>query len=64
MKWIRDGEELRTGGRYSVSVGERHAFLTIKNAQKCDDGPYRLQLDNDLGSDHAVLKLAVNGKLD
>nr|KAG5709145.1 hypothetical protein BaRGS_028601 [Batillaria attramentaria] len=59
VKWIRDGEELH-GSRYHHEVTERHAILTIKNASKDDDGPYRLQLENNLGSDSAVIKIQVN----
>lgn len=42
-------------------MGERHAILTVHNAERKDDGPYRLQLDNDLGTDSAIIKVAVNG---
>lgn len=45
-----------------MDVGERHAILTIKNAEKTDEGPYRLQLENELGQDSAVIKVDVNGK--
>lgn len=48
--------------RFHSEVTERHAILTIKDASKLDDGPYRLSLENDLGSDSAVLKVQVNGK--
>ena len=62
IKWIRDSDELTNGGRYKIDVGDRHAFLTIKKADKADDGPYRLTLENDLGSDSAVIKVQVNGE--
>lgn len=61
VQWIRDGEEVR-GGKFKVEVGDRHAFLYIKDAQKMDEGPYRLQLENDLGTDSAVIKIQVNGR--
>jgi serine/threonine protein kinase len=60
VKWIRDTEELRNSGRYNIEVGDRHAFLTIKKGDKADDGPYRLTLENDLGTDSAVIKIQVN----
>ncbi|XP_055900297.1 twitchin-like isoform X6 [Biomphalaria glabrata] len=63
VKWIRDNEELR-GSRFHQEVTERHAILTIKDASKLDDGPYRLQLDNELGSDSVVLKVQVNDRPD
>ena len=61
VRWFKDNQELSTGGRYRVDIGERHAFLYIAKADKCDDGPYRLTLENDLGSDSAVLKVQING---
>ncbi|KAL8579176.1 hypothetical protein ACOMHN_010760 [Nucella lapillus] len=63
VKWIRDGEELH-GARYHHEVTERHAILTIKDASKDDDGPYRLFLENNLGSDSAVLKIQINDRPD
>ena len=62
VKWVRDTVEMKSGGRFNIEVGDRHAFLTIKAADKADDGPYRLVLENDLGSDSAVIKVQVNGK--
>ncbi|ESO91797.1 hypothetical protein LOTGIDRAFT_121777 [Lottia gigantea] len=63
VKWIRDGDELR-GAHYDSEVTERHAILTIKQASKDDDGPYRLQLENDLGTDSTVIKIQVNDRPD
>lgn len=62
VKWIRDGEELR-GSHYHIEITDRHAILTIKDANKDDDGPYRLSLENDLGADSAIIKIQINGKI-
>ena len=62
VKWLRDGQELSDSNKYKVEVGPRHAFLTIRKADKNDDGPYRLQLENDLGSDSAMIKIQINGE--
>jgi len=43
-------------------VTERHALLTIKDADKTDGGTYKLQLENSLGSDSANITFTVNGK--
>ena len=51
----------QNGGRYSIEVGDRHAFLTIRGADKGDMGDYKLTLTNDLGSDNATIKVQVNG---
>ena len=61
VKWLRGDNELKTGDKYKVDVGERHAILTIRNSDRMDDGPYRLELENDLGTDSAIIKIAING---
>ncbi|CAH1785276.1 unnamed protein product [Owenia fusiformis] len=63
VKWIRDGEDL-SGGKYKIEVTDRHAFLTIRKSEKADEGPYRLQLENDLGEDHAIIKIQINDRPD
>ena len=60
-KWFRDSNEVQSGDKYKVEIGDRHAMLTIRNSDRFDDGPYRLQLENDIGQDSAIIKLAVNG---
>ncbi|RUS77263.1 hypothetical protein EGW08_014977, partial [Elysia chlorotica] len=54
----------RSHARFHSEITERHAILTIKDASKLDDGPIRLQLENDLGSDSAVLKVQINDRPD
>ena len=58
---MRDNNELKNNEKYKIEIGERHAILTIKNADRSDDGPYRIQCENDLGTDSAIIKIAVNG---
>ena len=50
------------GRNYIQEVTEHHAILTIKEANREDDGPYRLTLENELGTDSAVIKIQVNGE--
>ena len=59
--FFRDNTEIKNSDKYKVEIGERHAILTIKHSDRTDDGPYRLQCENDLGSDSAIIKLAING---
>ena len=61
IRWSKDNVDLSTEGRYRVEIGERHAFLYVSKADKCDDGRYRLTLDNDLGSDTAIFNVKING---
>ncbi|XP_061166987.1 twitchin-like isoform X9 [Saccostrea echinata] len=63
VKWVRDGEEVK-GRNYVQEVTDRHAILTIKEANKDNDGPYRLTLENELGTDTAVIKIQVNDRPD
>ncbi len=32
-RWLRDGEEIKSGGQYDIEIGPRHAFLTIKKVR-------------------------------
>jgi len=63
-KWQRNGVDVKSGDKYSIEIGERHAILTIRNADKDDDGPYKLVLENDLGSDSASITIQINDKPD
>nr|XP_034332878.1 twitchin isoform X27 [Crassostrea gigas] len=63
VKWVRDGVEIK-GRNYVQEVTDRHAILTIKEATKEDDGPYRLTLENELGTDSAVIKIQINDRPD
>jgi hypothetical protein len=56
---MHDGEEVR-GRNYIQEVTERHATLTIKDANKDQDGPYRITAENNLGSDSAEICLRGN----
>jgi len=40
-KWMRNGKELTAGGRFEMKIeaSTRH-ILTIKEAEKSDEGPY------------------------
>ena len=61
IRWTRDGVDVSGSNHYRVETGERHAILTIKAAEKSDDGPFHLEVENDLGMDSAVIKVAING---
>lgn len=60
-KWLRDGEEIKPSSKFRMETGDRHAILTIKGVEKSDDGPYRLTLENTLGTDSAPIKIQING---
>ena len=45
-----------------MDVTPTHAVLTVKKADKDDEAPYRVEMENDLGRDNADLKAEVNDK--
>ncbi|GFS29144.1 twitchin [Nephila pilipes] len=64
IKWSKNGDEIESRAWYDVSVGERHALLTIRDVQKYDNGPYRIVAENELGVDSAIIKVQINDKPD
>ena len=45
-----------------MELTPKHAILTVKNADKEDESPYRVAMENDLGKDKADLKTEVKEK--
>ena len=45
-----------------MEVTPTHAILTVKKAEKDDESPYRVAMENDLGKDKADLKTEVKEK--
>ena len=56
--WTVDGRRVNRG----VEDAERHAVLTIPNAERKDSGEYELTAENEVGSDSAVIHICINGK--
>jgi len=42
----REGENIESGGHYTVEVKERHAVLIIRDGSRLDSGPYRITAKN------------------
>ena len=61
-KWFKGNEELKPSDRVKMDITPTHAILTVKEADKDDEGPYRVEIENDLGKDKADLKAEVNQK--
>lgn len=61
--WSKDGVKIEQGGHFQMETQERYAILTIKDAKKEDSGPYRLVVENELGTDSCIIKILVCGKL-
>ena len=45
-----------------MELTPNHAILTVKKADKEDESPYRVAMDNDLGKDKAEMKTEVKEK--
>ena len=45
-----------------MELTPKHAVLTVKNAEKEDESPYRVAMENDLGKDKADMKTEVKEK--
>ncbi|CDW52538.1 protein unc g; protein unc f; protein unc d; prot ein unc b; protein unc a [Trichuris trichiura] len=57
--WSKDGTRCTHSGRVSTETMDRLAILTIENCTREDSGSYRLQLENDLGSDSCTVEVKV-----
>ena len=54
--------ECSTFQRYQMEVGPKNAVLIVKKAEKSDEGPYKVQLENEHGSNSADTKVNVLSK--
>ena len=59
IHWTREGDTIESGGHFKVEAGDRHALLKIQNAEKFDRGSYVLTIENELGSDSAIIKVEI-----
>jgi outer membrane lipoprotein-sorting protein len=58
----KDGQDVSNDRNVSIDVTDRGITLTIRNADKNTSGPYKIKLDNNLGSDEATLRINVSGQ--
>ena len=45
-----------------MEVTPKHAVLTVKEAEKDDEAPYRVEMENPSGKDQADLKAEITNK--
>ena len=62
VKWFKGDEELKPSDRVKMDVTPKHAVLTVKEADKDDEAPYRVEMENPSGKDQAHLTAEVNNK--
>ena len=62
VKWFKGEEELKPSDRVKMEVTPKHAILTVKKADKDDEAPYRVEMENPSGKDHADLATSVKDK--
>ena len=53
---------MKPSDRIKMEVTPKHAVLTVKEADKDDEAPYRVEMENPSGKDKADLKAEVNNK--
>ncbi|KPU74929.1 uncharacterized protein Dana_GF19006, isoform G [Drosophila ananassae] len=64
INWVKEGENIESGGHYAVEVKERHAVLIIRDGSRLDSGPYRITAENELGSDTAIVQVQISDRPD
>ena len=62
VKWFKGDEELKPSDRVKMEVTPKHAVLTVKKADKDDEAPYRVEMENPSGKDQADLTAQVKDK--
>lgn len=58
-RWMKDGEKIESGGRYTVTTDDKFATLTITGATREDYGNYRVTVENSVGQDSATVAVTV-----
>lgn len=58
VRWLRDGEELVSGGRVKILTRGAHRQLTVQSVRPSDSGTYTC----DAGSDQLQAEVRVEGK--
>uniref|UniRef100_A0A7E4VU92 non-specific serine/threonine protein kinase n=1 Tax=Panagrellus redivivus TaxID=6233 RepID=A0A7E4VU92_PANRE len=62
--WLKNGEKITEGGKYSISTDGNTTTLLISNSEREDAGEYRVVLHNEVGTDSGVVNVTVADKPD
>uniref|UniRef100_A0AC34RIM6 Twitchin n=1 Tax=Panagrolaimus sp. JU765 TaxID=591449 RepID=A0AC34RIM6_9BILA len=62
--WMKNGEKIESGSKYTMSSDGSSATLVINHAQREDAGEYRLVLHNEVGTDSGVVNVTIADKPD
>ena len=60
---MQGSKQIFPDDRIKVEVTDEEVILTCKSAIKADEGPYKLELKNKLGTDIAEVRVNVAGKM-
>lgn len=63
IKWQREGQTLRSGGRITIDIEEESTSLTVKKVTRQEDGLYHLNAANEVGEATAKFDVEILGKL-
>ena len=59
--WTLADKTLKSQKRVEIKTTTRHSILMINDAERTDDGVYRLTVENKLGSDYVDIPITVIG---
>ena len=59
--WTVGDKTLKSSKRMEIKTTSRHSILMINDAERTDDGVYRLTVENKLGSDYVDIPVTVIG---
>ena len=62
MSWFKDNQEVKAGGRYSVSNVEAAYSLTLKDSVVADAGCYKVKAVNSAGEVSQEIQVKVAEK--
>lgn len=62
VTWKKLRRMIQTSERYVVTTSDKDTTLAIQDVDERDAGRYTLVIENDLGSDEAIVSLSVVGK--
>ena len=62
--WTLADKTLKSQKRVEIKTTARHSILMINDAERTDDGVYRLTVENKLGSDYVDIPITVIGTLE
>ena len=64
IRWFKDGETIKYGGRFKMSSDGEHCILKISPVEQEDEGIYKCVITNKAGHRFCEAKLTVEGTIE